>query len=95
MQPEYITITEFCNSHHIDSAFVVALANEGLIDITIIESAQKINVEQLSDLERYTRWQYEMGLNAEAIDVIRHLLEKLQSIQHEVAYLKQRLSLYE
>lgn len=95
MQTEYITITDFCSSHHVDTSFVVALANEGLIDITVIESSQKIDAEQLSELEQYTRWQYELGLSPEAIDVIRNLLNRLQSMQEEIGYLRSRLSLYE
>lgn len=95
MQNEYITITEFCSSHDIDSSFVVALANEGLIDITIIESSSKISEEQLGDLERYTRWQYEMGIGPEAIDVVTNLLNKMQTMQDEITYLRSRLSLYE
>ncbi|MEO6916963.1 MAG: chaperone modulator CbpM [Chitinophagaceae bacterium] len=95
MQKEYINITEFCSSHHINAAFVVALANEGLIDITVIESSSKISEEQLSDLERYTRWQYEMGLDPEAIIVIRRLLDKMELMKQEINYLHSRLSLYE
>lgn len=95
MQKEYITITDFCSSHHIDAAFVVALANEGLIDITIIESSSQISEDQLSDLERYTRWQYEMGLGPEAIDIVHNLLDKMQQMKGEINYLRSRLSLYE
>ena len=95
MQNEYITVTEFCTSHQVDSSFIIALANEGLIDITVIESSLHINAEQLTDLERYTRWQDEMGLSAEAIDIIHNLLNKIQTMQHEISYLRSRLSIYE
>lgn len=95
MENEYITITEFCTSHNIESDFIMALADEGLIHVTIIESSRNISMDQLSDLEMYTRWKYQMGIGPEAIDVIRNLLQRMKEMRHEIDHLKSRLSLYE
>ena len=95
METEYITITEFCSSHNIDADFISALADEGLISVTIIESSRHISTDQLSALEMYTRWRYQMGIGPEGIDVIHNLLERVKAMRAEIDQLRNRLSLYE
>lgn len=90
-----ISITHYCTIHNIDTSFVQALANEGLIVLTITTGEPFIEEEQLPDLENYTRWHYEMGVNTEGIDVIRHLLSRIRRMQEEMRNLQMRLSLYE
>lgn len=90
-----ISITHYCTIHNIETSFVHALANEGLIVLTITTGEPFIEEEQLPDLENYTRWHYEMGVNTEGIDVIRHLLNRIRNMQEEMRNLQMRLSLYE
>ena len=50
-----ISITQYCTIHSIDADFIDALAEEGLIVLTIATDGTFIEEEQLSDLESYTR----------------------------------------
>ena len=90
-----ISITQYCTIHNIDADFIDALAEEGLIVLTIATDGTFIEEEQLSDLESYTRWHYEMGVNTAGIDVIRHLLGRMRDMQSEMDTLRMRLRLYE
>lgn len=95
METTYISITEYCNSHHIEQDFISTLADEGLIEVTIIESSPRISLEQLSALEMFTRLRYEMGVSPEGIDVIKHLLDRMQNLKAEMHRLQERLAVYE
>jgi hypothetical protein len=95
MQTTLIAITQYCTIHEVDISFVHALANEGLIEITIEEGDPFISEGQLHTLELYTRWHHDMGINIEGIDVIQQLLDKVRRMQGEMALLKSRLRLYE
>lgn len=93
MNPEYIIIREYCIQSRIEPDFLVQLINEGLIEITVIDNESYIHVSQLRHLEQYTRWYYDLSINVEGIDVIRNLLDKMHSMQGEIAKLKQQLKL--
>lgn len=95
MKTELFAISTYCNLHNIDHTFISSLQNEGLIEITFIEESEFIEEKQLHDLEIFTRWHHELGINPEGIDAIRHLVGKLREMQAELNYLKSRLSIYE
>lgn len=95
MQTELITITEYCTHHHTDVRFIEALAQNGLISITLVDEERFIAYEQLPEVERYTRLHDELDINIEGIDTIVYLLDKIKEQQHEIARLKSRLSRYE
>ena len=95
MEKTYITITEYCESHNIGQDFISTLADEGLIEVTLVESSPQISIEQLGALEMFTRLRYEMGVSPEGIDVIRNLLDRMQQLKAEMFRLRERLSVYE
>ena len=95
MKKELFAITTYCSLHGIDHSFISSLSEEGLISITVENNDEFIGEEQLPDLEIYTRWYHDMGINTEGIDAIRHLVLKVRDLQFEVNSLKARLKLYE
>lgn len=95
MQTALIAITQYCSVHEVEADFINSLAEEGLISITVVEGNRFISEEQLQDLELYTRWYYEMGINTEGIEVVKRLLDKVRYMQLEIAALRTRLQLYE
>jgi MerR family transcriptional regulator/heat shock protein HspR len=95
MPSELIAIAEFCKTYEVDQAFLFSLENDGLIEMIILEDSKYISFEQLHDIEKYTRWHYDMGINTEGIDVIRNLLEKMKNMQSEIKSLRNLLGLYE
>ena len=96
MKTEYlITVEEFCTSHDIETSFINSLEQTGLIEVKTIEEAGYLDAEQLQQLERYIRFYYELNINLEGIDSIRHLLERVNSMRDEITTLRNRLRLYE
>ena len=47
---------------------------------------------QLGDLERYCHLYYDLSINIEGIDAIRHMLARIEDLQREVHHLRRQLS---
>lgn len=95
MQTELIIISEYCRNSHVDPSFLLLLEEGGLIDILEVEDEQYLNSSQLPELEQYTRMYYDLSINIEGIDAIRHLLKRIDALHYEINDLKSRLRLYE
>jgi len=96
MQTEdLIPANEFCIHYNTEFSFVQSLSQYGLIEITTIENNAYIQKEQLSELEKFIRFHYEMGINIEGIEAIHHILQRTHDLQHEINRLKNKLQLYE
>lgn len=95
MNRELFAVTTFCSVHNIEHSFISSLREEGLISLTMENEDEFIEEDQLHDLELYTRWHHEMGINPAGIDAIRHLLGKLRDVQGELNVLRNKLQQYE
>ncbi|MDD5185536.1 MAG: chaperone modulator CbpM [Paludibacter sp.] len=96
MQPDnLIAVDEFCAKHNVEISFVSSLQSNGLIEITKIDDAGYIYIEQLQQLEKFIRFYYELEINLEGIESIAHLLEQINAMQDEMIVLRNRLRLYE
>jgi hypothetical protein len=96
MQSEnLIALDDFCAKHEIELSFITALKETGLIEITTIEKAWFIHVEELRQLEKYIRLYYELDINLEGIESITHLLQRINLMQDELISLRNKLGLYE
>jgi len=94
-QDEMIPAEEFCSHHNIEISFIRSLHEYGLFEITTVESSQFIPVERLTELEKMIRMHYELDINLEGIDVIRHLLKQMENMQQELDTMRNRLKLFE
>jgi len=90
-----IAVNEFCVNHNIEISFITSLQQIGLIEITNIDEAGFIDVDQVQHLEKIVRFYFELDINLEGIDTINHLLVRIQAMQNEITGLKNRLRLYE
>ena len=96
MEPNrYISITEFCNCHHIEYSFINSLSESGLLEIIVVEEDEFIEREQLRELEKMMRLHYDLEINIQGIDAINNLLNKVSQLQDEVRFLQNRLKRYE
>lgn len=87
-------ISTWLSFHQIEYSFIDSLKREGLITITANDEGEFIEEEQLHELEVFARL-HELDINSAGIDAIRHLLDKVRSMQIEMTELKNRLRLYE
>jgi len=92
---EFIPIDIFCRQHGVEVTFISSLQEFGLIELAMINEAEYMPLSQLVEAERLIRLHGELEINLEGIDVITHLLHRLQEMQAEMQVLKNRLRLYE
>jgi chaperone modulatory protein CbpM len=90
-----IPITEFCTGHHLEITFVQSLEEQGLIETTVVNEIQYVEINQLPRLEQIVRLNRELNINFEGIDAIRYLLEKMEEMQHQITELKNKLHFFE
>jgi len=96
MQEEsLVPANEFCMHHNIEMGFIYSLQEFGLVETTTEGENIFIPAGQLCALEKFVRLHYELDVNMEGIDVIRHLLEKLETTQEEITRLKNQLKFYQ
>src|SRR5439155_15921443 len=89
-----ISADEFCAHYNVESSFINALQEYGLIEITTIEERVFIDANELKKLEQYTRWHYDLDINLEGIEVIEYLLNRVKNLQDEITILRNKLRLY-
>jgi hypothetical protein len=90
-----IAIQQLTTTYNIEFSFIHSLSEYGLIEVTTIEKTEYVAKEQLSELEKLIRLHYDLDINMEGIDTIAHILKRVDTMQEELAALKNRLRLYE
>ncbi|PYF72939.1 MerR-like DNA binding protein [Pedobacter nutrimenti] len=95
MSMQLIKITEYCVHYNIEPSFLISLEESGIISLTLVGPDKFIQEDQFSEVERYIHLHYDLQINIEGIDAIRHLLGKLTDMQQEITVLKNRLQLHE
>ena len=86
---------EFCIHCNIEYSFLSSLQDIGLIRITTVEQKGFVHTDQLLDIEKFIHLHYELDLNAEGLEVVSHLLNRIKDLQNDVLSLKNRLRMYE
>ncbi|MEJ2905816.1 chaperone modulator CbpM [Pedobacter panaciterrae] len=95
METELITITEYCFKYDIEPEFIISLEDSGIISLMRVESEKYIHIRQFGELDKYIHLHYDLQINIEGIDAIRHLLEKVDAMQQEIQELKNRLHVHQ
>jgi hypothetical protein len=94
MQTDLIIINDYCTRCDIEQDFVRMLGEGGLIDVEMIDDTDCFPASQLGELERYTHLYYDLSINIEGIDAIRHLLRRIENLQERVRKLENELHFY-
>lgn len=92
---ELIPVQIFYLHYHVEEAFISSLYELQLVEITIIDNIQYIAVTHLPQVEKLIRLHSDFNLDADALAVAAHLLEKVDSLQTELNTLRSRLRVYE
>ena len=90
-----ISVTQFCKLYGVEDSFVTALRDYDLIQLTTVKRTTCIDLQQLRKLEKLVHLHYELDINIEGIDVIHHLLERMESMQQELLALRNKLTRFE
>lgn len=94
METEFITITEYCINYHIDPSFMVSLEESDIVSFPVVEKEKVILADQLAELDKYVHLHYDLQINIEGIDAIRHLLQRVHDMQEQIKELQNELHLH-
>lgn len=92
---EYIALELICSSHELDVHFFEDLGDLGLIEITHFDAAPFIHREFVSEAEKMIRLHRELELNAQGVETVFRLLNKIEELQQQLMEARSRLNLYE
>lgn len=90
-----ISVRDFCVHHHVEITFIETLADNGLIETTVVEQTSYVQPEQIGRLEKLVRLHQELAIHADDLDVVSDLLDRVEELQQQLARLKNRLVFYE
>ena len=94
METDMIALNDFCSGHQIETSFIQSLEEHGLVQTVIVDQSLCVHANDLPKLERIVRLYQELNINAEGLDVIDHLLKRIEAMQHEISELRNRLDFY-
>ncbi|HLA59024.1 MAG TPA: chaperone modulator CbpM [Puia sp.] len=92
---EMIPLETFCTYYHVERSFIETLESYGLVSISSREEQRFILMEEMVELEKFSRLYYDLNINVPGIDALKHLLEKVKELQQETDNLRARLRIYE
>ncbi|MDE3251201.1 MAG: chaperone modulator CbpM [Bacteroidota bacterium] len=92
---EYIPVTLICEQYEVEISFLQTLNDYGLLEIIQVNENACIHPENLERAEKLIRLHDSLELNPEGIDVVSHLLDRIEDMQNEILQLKNRLRFYE
>ena len=90
-----ISAREFFTYHQLDVSFVIALEEQGIVETITIGQVRYLHPDQLPPLERLIRLHRELAVHVEDLDIVLHLLERLEQAQEQTKQLQNRLAFYE
>ena len=95
LQANTIAAEVFCLNYKIDFNFLQQLHDYGIIETGNEEDQIVIPEEQLPMLEKMVRLHVDMDINAEGIETIYYLLQRIEKMQQEITQLQNKLAFYE
>lgn len=94
-QDDMIRIESLCMVYEVEPAFLHLLEESGLVEIVHEQDVEFITAASLEQVDKLLRLHRELDINAEGLEAIAHLLQKISALQNEICRLQNRLSIYE
>lgn len=89
---ERISREELVKIYNIEITFFDELVDYGLLNIHIEDNIQYLMYEDLPDLEKFANWHYDLEINLPGLEVIHHMLKKLDALNRRNRELMNKLS---
>ena len=80
---ERISIEEITRIYRIDTHFLNDLIQSELLHPETEKSTQYIVYEELTHLERFANWHYDLEINLPGIEIIHKLLNQIEDLRNE------------
>lgn len=94
MNRRRLLYSECLRIYEVEESFIDSLHEVGLIHVVDKEEESYIEYDELSNLEQFIRWYYDMNINVEGIDALHNMLGKVKSLQSEIDQLRSELQFY-
>lgn len=94
-QDDLIRMESFCMVYEVEPSFLHILEESGLVEIVHERDEEFITTASLEQVDKFLRLHRELHINAEGLEAIAHLLQKISGLQDEICRLRNRLSIYE
>jgi hypothetical protein len=95
MIPElFIPLQRLSQHYEVEITFFGELHEFGLIEIATVEQDQFLHQDDLGRLEKVIRLHRDLSMNLEGIDVVMHLLARIEELQSELHRAHRRLRFY-
>lgn len=91
----FILVKHYCEQTQTPVDFIYSLQDYGFIEVREIENKVYVEPHAIVEIERVSRIQNELGINLEGIDALFHMLQKVDHLESQLRYLKERLKIYE
>ncbi|WP_313384516.1 chaperone modulator CbpM [Chishuiella sp.] len=79
-----ISVVKYCEYHKIEPKFLIDLYQNDLVILHERNQEYFIDEEDLTKVERYIEFHYNLGINIEGIEVIHHLLDQIETLQKQL-----------
>lgn len=90
-----LSIQKFCETYQVEKHFVIRFVEANLIELTRDGNEEYISEDQVPKLEKMVRLHRDLDINEEGLEAIAHLLNRIEGMNNELVYLRNRLNLYE
>ena|SRR5690554_1580714 len=94
MNGNRLLYSECLRIYEVEESFIESLQEVGLIQVIDQDEDRFVAYDDLSDLEQFIRWYYEMDINVGGIDALHHMLQRVRSLQSEITQLRHELQFY-
>lgn len=90
-----ISVHQFCIHYDIPQSFINSLSNFDLIELIEIEKAKHIQIEDINRIEKLMRMHFDLQVNFEGLDIINNLINQINTLQEDIALLRNKIEFYE
>ena len=80
---ERISREELVKIYNVEITFFDSLEEAGLVSPVTENEIKYLLYDELPAFERFTNWYYDLEVNMPGLEIINHLLEKLERLQAE------------
>ena len=80
---EKISREELVKIYNVEITFFDSLEEAGLVSPVTENEIKYLLYDELPAFERFTNWYYDLEVNMPGLEIINHLLEKLEKLQEE------------
>ncbi len=88
-----IRAATFCSSHQIEDNYIYTLRDYGFIEVIEEKEDIFLKPEELPKLEKIVRFNRDLDINLEGVEVVLQLLERIEGLQRETQSLQNKLKM--